>query len=82
MIDQYADTNTLKNLSPKIKVSYSLLLIILALMSDNAIIHSLILLLNTFLIGFIAKIKLKAINSIKIIFGSNKLFEPSTITFI
>jgi len=60
MIDEYAYRNALRDLSPKIKVSYSFLLIFLALVSKNIIFHLMILLLNTFLVGFIAKIKLKS----------------------
>jgi|AntRauTorckE6833_2_1112554.scaffolds.fasta_scaffold02712_7 cobalt/nickel transport system permease protein len=59
MIDQCAYTNDLRDLSPKIKVSYSFLLIILALVSENVSLHLLILLLNTLILRFIAKIKLK-----------------------
>ena len=60
MKDRYAYTNELRNISPKIKVSYSFLLIILALISHKILVHLMIFLLNTFLIGFVAKIKLQS----------------------
>lgn len=60
MIDKHVYTNEMRDFSPKLKICYSFLLIILALVSENQIIHLVILLLNTFLISFIVKIKFES----------------------